>query len=66
MQRRAHRIDLGQDIHAIPVVFDHPQQATNLTLDAPEALGDLSLRNIVHGVRTDTVAPIGGPSASSA
>jgi hypothetical protein len=52
MQRGAHRIDLGQDIHAIPVVFDHSQQAANLTLDALEAPGDLSLRNIVHGGRS--------------
>jgi len=34
MQRRPDSIDLGEDVHAIAVVFDHAQQAPHLSLDA--------------------------------
>jgi hypothetical protein len=30
------RVDLGQDVDAVPVVFDHLFDAANLTFDPPE------------------------------
>ena len=39
MQRRAHRIDLGQYVDAGALLADHPEQPADLALDPPEARG---------------------------
>lgn len=52
MKCRANGIDLRQYIHAITVIFYHPKQTANLTLNAAEAFGDLGFGDIVHGSRS--------------
>ncbi|GAA4699568.1 hypothetical protein GCM10025781_17120 [Kocuria gwangalliensis] len=37
MQGPGHRSDLGKDIDAVPVLLDHPGDATDLSLDAVQA-----------------------------
>ena len=40
VERGADGADLGQDVHAVSVVFYHAQKAADLALDPPEAGGD--------------------------
>ena len=42
------RIDLRQHVHAITVVLNHAEQATNLTLNTPEPPGDVGLRGVMQ------------------
>ncbi len=37
LQGRAHGLDLGDDINAIPIFVDHPRHAAHLPLDSAEA-----------------------------
>jgi P-type Cu+ transporter len=50
--RRTDRIGLVEDIDAITVVIDHPQQSPDLALDAPQAGSDRFLR---LGLHLDTI-----------
>jgi hypothetical protein len=65
MQRSADRIDLRQHIHAITVVFYHPKQTANLTLDPPQALRNLGFGDIVHGDQPLILYPGGVYSAGT-
>ena len=49
LQGTRRRADLGEHIDAVGVVLDHPLQATNLALDAAEAL---EVHVLVGGVAT--------------
>ena len=48
LQSGAHRRDLGDHIDAIAVLFDHPQQAAHLPLDAVEAFQAGCLGDRLH------------------
>jgi hypothetical protein len=42
-QRRANRLQLGQDVDAIAVLFHHPGDTTHLALDAAQAVEQFGL-----------------------
>ena len=63
LQRPGDRRDLGQDVDAVRVVFDHPVQAANLSLNPAEALevGIPVLRVAAHA---ENGTPGGRPTAA--
>ena len=47
-QRRAHRRDLGDDVDAVTVLFDHARQAAHLALDPVQTFNARSLDLFSH------------------
>ena len=47
VERRLDRVDLRQDVNALPVVFDHRLNAAGLALDAPKPLEQVVLGRAV-------------------
>ena len=45
------RVDLGHDVNAVSILFNHPGDAANLTLDPREAVQELRLRSCVAACR---------------
>jgi hypothetical protein len=50
MKRRSHRIDLDQNVHAIPVLFDHAKQASNLALYPLQTGRNTFARHLIHSL----------------
>jgi len=61
LQRLGDGGQLGEDVDAVGVVVDHPLQAANLSLDAPEAGEHLLFVVVVAGGSVHAVTiPLGG------
>jgi hypothetical protein len=48
MERRAYGIDLGQYVHTVAILIDHPNQAAHLTFNPLEPGRYRRLGRIVH------------------